>query len=110
MPLEIHEFGWAGWLPFTDPIKTWATGAFGAAWSACAWLWVRGCGVTNVFHWGYALDYTVATANETAAGGGRSNPVHPRGYPLITAWGWLLGAMVDMSGTLCVACCMPYVA
>eukprot|EP00041_Stephanoeca_diplocostata_P040515 m.1639760 g.1639760 ORF g.1639760 m.1639760 type:complete len:668 (+) comp37803_c0_seq1:467-2470(+) len=99
VPLEIHEFGWAGWLPFTDPIHTWATGAFGAAWSAGAWLWVRGCGITNVFHWTYAFDYTVATVNTTGAGGGQGNPAHPRGYPLITAWGWLLGAMVDMSGS-----------
>jgi hypothetical protein len=47
LPLEIHEFGWAGWGQWRDKVP-WASGAFGGAWSAAAWLWSRQVGVVKV--------------------------------------------------------------
>lgn len=47
IPLEIHEFGWAGWGVWKDK-SPWPQGAFGAAWAAAAWLWSRQVGLTAV--------------------------------------------------------------
>ena len=48
-----------------------------------------------LFHWGYTFDYGLANANPTAA---RASDTHV-GRPLISGWGWVLGAMRQLLGT-----------
>ena len=48
-----------------------------------------------MFHWGYTFDYGLANANPSAA---RASKTHV-GRPLISGWGWVLGAMRQLLGT-----------
>ena len=93
IPLEVHEYGWAFWLGFADT-SNWPHGSFGAAYNIASWLWQRTEGVGRVFHWGYKFDDSLAMANPAVAGATAQHA----GRPLISGWGWTLGAMELLLG------------
>ena len=59
-----------------------------------AWLWCRQAGMGSMFHWGYTFDYGIADANPAATGATADHT----GRPLISGWGWVLGAMRQLLG------------
>ena len=87
VPHEVHEFGWAAWLPFADK-SPWPVGVFGAAWTAAAWLWYGTCNISRVFHWGYYTDPALAHHNRTATGDN----------PLLAGGGFLMAAAEALVG------------
>ena len=94
IPVEVHEYGWAGWGGYRGGFR-WPHGSFGAAYNVASWLWMRQGGVARVFTWGYKFDDSLAVANPEASG---ATAAHV-GRPLISGWGWTLGAMEILLGT-----------
>ena len=103
IPLEVHEYGWAAWLGFQDQ-SSWPHGSFGAAYNIASWLWQRQAGVSKVFHWGYKFDDSLAAHDRPAAAAAapRDDPAaannNHAGRPLVSGWGWTLGAMELLLG------------
>ena len=93
VPLEVHEYGWASWGKFADS-SFWPHGSFGAAYNVASWLWQRSAGARRVFHWGYTFDDGLAAANPAASGATANH----HGRPIISGWGWTLGAMELLLG------------
>ncbi len=89
IPLEVHEYGWAGWLHYNIS-STWPAGAYGGAWNVASWLFMLQAGASKIFHWGYGFDNSLAQRNLTGTMGGK---------PLVSAWGWVLGAMEELGTT-----------
>ena len=63
-PVEVHEFGWAGWGHWAAdfghiPGGTQPMGSYGGAWDLGAYLYQRVGGARRVFHWGEGLDNTL---------------------------------------------------
>lgn len=94
IPVEVHEYGWAAWLGFRGGPR-WPHGSFGAAYNIVSWLWQRQAGAARVFTWGYKFDDSLAVANASASG---ATAAHV-GRPIISGWGWTLGAMELLLGT-----------
>tara|TARA_B110000208_G_scaffold191868_1_gene260632 strand:- start:2554 stop:4665 length:2112 start_codon:yes stop_codon:yes gene_type:complete len=94
IPVEVHEYGWAGWGGYRGGFR-WPHGSFGAAYNVASWLWMRQAGVERIFSWGYKFDDSLAVANPEASG---ATAAHA-GRPLISGWGWTLGAMEVLLGT-----------
>lgn len=94
VPLEVHEYGWAQWVGDEDQ-STWPHGSFGAAYNVASWMWQRQAGVDRVFSWGYKFDDSLAVADPAGSG---ATAAHA-GRPLVSGWGWTLGAMELLLGT-----------
>ena len=107
-PVEVHEFGWAGWGHWAAdfghvPGGTHPMGSYGGAWDLGAYLYQREGGARRVFHWGYGLDSSLSRGVH-GRGGNASNTCPPgttwkedcrhMGYPLVSAHGWLLSALL----------------
>ena len=94
IPVEVHEYGWAGWGGYRGGSR-WPHGSFGAAYNIASWLYQRQGGADRIFTWGYGFDDSLAIANPAASG---ATAAHA-GRPLISGWGWTLGAMEILLGT-----------
>ena len=119
-PVEVHEWGWAGWGHWTKSLgdASWPSGAFGAAWDLGSYLYQRRGGCSKVLHWGYELD-TSLNRGVRGRGGNASATCMPgttwcspadlrhgcvptcrsEGYPIVTGHGWLLTALLRITGT-----------
>jgi hypothetical protein len=110
-PVEVHEFGWAGWGHWAADFGhvsggTHPMGSYGGAWDLGAYLYQRVGGASRVFHWGEGLDSTL-NRGVRGRGGNASNTCLPgttwkedcrlRGYPLVSAHGWLLSALLHVA-------------
>jgi hypothetical protein len=106
-PVEVHEFGWAGWGHWAAiPGGTYPMGSYGGAWDLGAYLYQRVGGARRVFHWGYGLDNSL-NRGVHGRGGNASNTCPPGttwkqdcrlfGYPLVSAHGWLLSALLHVA-------------
>lgn len=82
---HLMEFGWAGWLNFTDEAP-WPAGVFGGTWTAGSWAWLETCGIDRVYHWEYYFDNSL------------SHNVTSGGYPLVAGTGWLMAAAESLIG------------
>ena len=112
-PVEVHEWGWAGWGDWNPDFGHvfWPEGAWSGAWALGSYLYQRKGGASRVFHWKYGFDSTLnrgvrghgGNASGTCSPGtawkhgrpGTAGYCRARGYPLVTAWGWLLSALLQ---------------
>ena len=108
VPREVHEFGWAGWGHWAADFKaSLPMGAYGGSWDMGAYLYQRAGGASRVFHWDESLDSSL-NRGVRGRGGNASMTCLPgttwkkdcrlHGYPLVSAHGWLLSALLHVTG------------
>jgi hypothetical protein len=81
VPVEIHEFG-------VNLKHHFVKGAWAGAWAVASWLWQMQANASRFFHWSFLLDTTIEKLNQEATGGN----------PLVTGWGFALGALKVLVG------------
>ena len=106
-PVEVHEWGWATWGKW-DQAEFGAKapmGVYGGAWDLGSYLYQRVGGASRVFHWGESHDNSL-NRGVKGRGGNASQTCVPGteygqdcrlyGYPLVSAHGWLLTALLHL--------------